>query len=173
MITSEYETEKYLEDSKTLHKLNLAKDEISFQSFFATYVKLYVTESKMSHWWTSIYNWSIHCTAMAVKSTPSCSEYSAKTKRDVFLQMRSSKFTVCLLFVLVLYCSVIVLVPLYLYCILFVFISTSRVLFSSSMSGSFNFLVNTFSFPFTRALKHFRTFYRGLNWMHFFLLLFS
>ena len=36
-------------NNKTLHKLNLAKDEISFQSFFATYVNFFVTESKMSH----------------------------------------------------------------------------------------------------------------------------
>ena len=107
---------------------------------------------------------SIHCTAMAVKSTSSCSEYSAKTRRDVFLQMRSSKFTVCLLFVLVLYCSVIVLVPLYLYCILFVFFLLPECYFLQVCQEiQFNVLANTFSFPFTRALKHFRTFYRGLN----------
>ena len=104
---------------------------------------------------------------MAVKTTPSCAEYSARTRRDVFLQMRSSKFTVCLLFVLVFYCTVLVVVLLHLCCI-------SRVLFSSCMSGrkvpfsSFDVLVNTFSFPFTRALKQFRTFYRGLNWIQFF-----
>ena len=58
VITIEYETKKILKNYKTLQKLNLTKDETSFQSFFAIYVKFYVTEAKMSHWWLSIYNWS-------------------------------------------------------------------------------------------------------------------
>ena len=38
-----------LKNYKTLQKLNLARDETSFQSFFAIYVKFYVTEAKLSH----------------------------------------------------------------------------------------------------------------------------
>ena len=95
-----------LKNHTTLNKHNLAKNEVSFQSFFATYV--HVTESKMSHCLMTfniqLKQISMHYDDCQVKSAPSCSEYSAKTRRDVFHQMRLSKFTVCLLF-----CTCIVL----------------------------------------------------------------
>ena len=43
------QNKKIHKNYKTLQKLNLTKDETSFQSFFAIYVKFYVTEAKMSH----------------------------------------------------------------------------------------------------------------------------